>query len=204
MRVLMLETDRHSADGVAVRLENAGHTVVRCHDDDTPAFPCNGLANAGGCPLDDAQGVDVVIDHRAHAYPRPTDYEDGVSCALRRHIPLVASGVTVLSPFEPWTTTSTEGVDIVAACEAAAAAPLERIAAPAQAVAREVFALAGRDPEGVTVDVHRQGRRLQVLATIPADATDVEGPVAVKVAGAVRAVDRDASQIDVAVQRAEA
>lgn len=195
MRVLVLETDRHAADHIVRNLQSAGHTVARCHEDDLPVFPCRALFDEGRCPLDEPGSVDVVVDHRAHAYPRPTDAEDGVACALRQHIPLVASGVTVLSPFEDWVTTFVDGDDdVVAACEAAMAARVARLERPANAAIDEIV-------EGASVEVHRRGGCLRAVATVPADAGEVEGAIAVKLAGVLRHNDRRASQIDVAVRR---
>lgn len=200
MRVLVLETDRHIADDSIAQLQAAGHSVARCHGAEMPAFPCNSLFDGGQCPLEHGPAVDVVLDHRAHAYPRPRDSEDGVSCALRYNIPLVAGGISVLSPFEPWITSTVEDQDVVAACETAVNAPLERLAAPARALLRWMLEL---DPAAASADVvvHRHGSRLHAIATIPADAGDVEDTVAVRIAGALRAVDPHASTIDVTVTR---
>ena len=63
MKVMLLETGPHSADEVARRLLADGHQIVRCHDEDQPTWPCNGLRCDRHCPLDD--GIDVVVDVRA-------------------------------------------------------------------------------------------------------------------------------------------
>jgi hypothetical protein len=200
MRVLMLESDRHWGDGAVRQLQAAGHTVVRCHEQDQPAFPCNALFDKGLCPLEAPESVDVVVDHRAHAYPRPTENEDGVTCALRHHVPLVASGVTVLSPFEPWITTYADDDDIVHACEEACAAPVELLGRPATAELRRVLGLP-IDGDAGRVEVHRDGGHLRAVATVPVDAGEVESKIAVKIAGVLRRLDNHASQIDVAVVR---
>src|SRR3954463_15901489 len=128
MRVLVAESDHNAADEVIVQLQAAGHQVVRCHEVGLPTFPCNALFDGGQCPLDAAGSVDVVVDHRAHIYPQPTPSEDGVACALRHHVPLVASGATVVSPYEDWVTAyvGRDG-DVVAACERAIAARIDRL-----------------------------------------------------------------------------
>lgn len=194
MRVLMLETDRHSADHVVRDLQSAGHTVVRCHEDDLPLFPCNALFDHGSCPLDEPGSVDVVVDHRAHAYPGPAAGEDGVACALRRFVPLVATGVTVFSPYERWVTTFVDGDDAVAACEQAAASRIVRLERPADEVA-------GTIAEGAAVEVHRRGDRLRATVALPPDAPEVDQQVAVKLAGLLRQQDPYVSQVDVAVKR---
>ena len=54
--------------------------------------------------------------------PGPTPFEDGVSCALRHHVPLVVAGTTALNPFDDWTTVTAGDDDIVEACERAGSA----------------------------------------------------------------------------------
>jgi hypothetical protein len=120
VRVLVLETNRRAADHAIAELRGAGHQVVRCHEVGLPAFPCNALCNNGVCELDASGGVDIVLDYRAHPLPRPTAYEDGVSCALRHHVPLVVVGTSALNPFDKWTAAIAGDDEIVAACEAAA------------------------------------------------------------------------------------
>ena len=104
MRVLVVESDRHTADQAIADLRAAGHEVARCHERGLPAFPCNALADGGTCPLDSGSGVDVLLDYRAHPHPRPTRFEDGVCCALRHQIPIVVAGASALNPFDHWTT----------------------------------------------------------------------------------------------------
>src|SRR5262249_10745817 len=104
MRVMVLESDRHAADDDIAALREAGHEGFGCHDTDVQAFPANGLCDLDTCPLEGREGIALVLDHRAHPHPRPTPLEDGVSCAVRRHVPLVVSGTAALNPFEPWTT----------------------------------------------------------------------------------------------------
>jgi hypothetical protein len=202
MRVLILESDPHTGHGAVVELQAAGHTVLRCHGPDMPAFPCSALFDGGSCPLD-GEPVDVVFDHRAHIYTHPTPYEDGVTCALRRHIPLVTSGLSVFSPFEPWTVAYVGDEGVVAACEAAIAAPIDRLARPAREALQQTLATAGSPTDGADVEVHRQGGRLHATVTIPADSAEVEGGVAVKIAGVIRAADRHATKVDVTVKRME-
>lgn len=199
MRVLVLESDRDAADNAIYALQAAGHRVLRCHESGLPAFPCNALCDAGTCPIEAPDAVDVVLDYRARPYPRPTALEDGVSCALRHHIPLVVAGTSALNPFTPWTTAVTDDAAIVTACEQAAQAPLRRLAEPALAEVRERLA-----PEvGAEADVvvRRNGGALDVTIHVPETAGDVDGELAVAVAGVLRKHDRHASRITVAVRR---
>lgn len=56
MRVLVVESDRRAADKAITDLQAAGHHVMRCHETDLPAFPCNALCDKGTCPIDTQQG----------------------------------------------------------------------------------------------------------------------------------------------------
>ena len=140
MRVMVIESDRQSAEHEVRSLREAGHEVVRCHEPGEQVFPCNALCDDHACPLEGGEGVDVVLDHRAHPYPRPTPLEDGATCARPQHIPFVVSGTAALNPFEPWTTAVADDGDIVATCVTVARAPLQRLAEPAR--------LAGLAPAG--------------------------------------------------------
>ncbi len=202
MRVMLLESDRRSADDAVRALRDAGHDVVRCHEVDLPSFPCNALCDEQTCPLEGGEGVDVVLDHRAHPYPRPTSFEDGVVCAIRRHIPLVVSGTSALNPFSPWTTAVTHrgDDDVVEACELAADANLVQLAEPALAEVRRRIG----DPTlaaDADVRVHRRRTRLEATICLPAGTPPVDEQVSVAVAGILRAHDPYSSLIDVAVVR---
>jgi hypothetical protein len=201
MRIMVLETDRRVADDAVQTLLDAGHEVARCHERDVPAFPCGALCDDGTCPLD--EWVDVVLTMRAHPYPRPTPGEDGVVCGIRHHVPLVVGGTSALNPFAEWTAGVADGSDVVAACEAAARRPLPRHGRVATEEARRLVADAGLAVDGVEAVVRREPRRLAVDVSVPADAERRLGDViAVRVAGALRAVDRYADVIDVRVQTA--
>ena len=203
MRVLVVESDRHAADSAVTDLQGAGHHVVRCHEEDLPAFPCNALCDAGTCPLDDANGVDVVLDYRTRPYPRPTAFEDGVSCALRRYIPLVVAGTSALNPYDKWTTAiATNDGDIVATCEDAVRMPIERLAATARDEVRRRLRLQPAVAEAADVVVHRsQGGQLDAVIKLAEEAAEVDDELAVAVAGAIRKHDRFASRVNVAVDR---
>lgn len=201
MRVLVVESDRRTADKAVTDLQAAGHRVVRCHETDLPAFPCNALCDKGTCPIETQQGVDVVLDYRARPYPKPTAFEDGVSCSLRHHIPLVVAGTSALNPFDKWTTAIASDDDIVSACERAAALPVERLAAPARAEVRRRLALQPAVAEQSDVVVHRSNGRIDAKIFLPDDADDIDGPLAVAVGGVLRVHDQFASSVNVAVER---
>ena len=201
MRVMLLETDRHAADDATRRLEAAGHEIVRCHGPGEPAWPCAALRHDRRCPLDD--GVDVALTVRAHPYPRPAATEDGVTCALRHHVPLVVAGTSALDPFDEFVTVDAHGRDVVAACEEAVARPLAPHSEAATAEVRRILAResvrAPGDDEAAAVAT-RHGGRVRVVVRVPGDIDRrLADVLAVRVEGAVRAVDRYATGIDVSV-----
>lgn len=198
LQVLVLESERGAADGAIAELEKAGHTVLRCHEPGAPAFPCKALGDEPRCPLR-THTVDVALTVRSRPRSQPAPQEDGVSCALESHIPLVVAGSTLMNPFADFTSESVEHpYDVVDACERAANAPLARHgkrAADALAAVLEVHGVTGVTP---TVEVYRRGGRLYV---------DVRGATAlnhmvksvgsVRIVGALRQFDREAGGIDV-------
>jgi hypothetical protein len=201
VRVLVLETDVGAADEAIARLEAAGHEVVRCHDrDDHHAFPCNALIRGGSCPLS-GEGVDLALTVRARPMPEPTAFEDGAVCALRAKVPVVVAGRVAWSPFERYPGVTIAGDDVVASCEAAAAAPLEEHGGVALAALREALTAAAVDADIVRearAVVTRNRWRLRAMLEIPGDVPQgVLGTAATRVTGALRALDTDARSIDV-------
>jgi len=142
-----------------------------------------------------------VLDYRARPHPRPTAFEDGVSCSLRHHVPLVVAGTSALNPFDNWTTAIADDDDIVQACERAAALPVERLAAPARTEVRRRLQDRPEVAEQADVVVQRANRQLHAIVFLPAGAEELEGTLAVAVAGVLRDNDRYASRVDVAVRR---
>jgi len=124
VKVLVLESEPGAARDVEHRLRVAGHEIVRCHTPGLPAFPCLGLSE-GHCPLDEP-GIDVAVTVRGHVRPSPAPTEDGAVCAIRRGVPVVATGRTVLNPFGPWVAADVAVDDVVEACERAAVEPRDR------------------------------------------------------------------------------
>jgi len=197
MKVLLLESDRFAGAEVARRLESAGHDVHRCHEAGGPAFPCNGL-DGGDCPVEVDGGVDLAVTVRAHPHPKPTVYEDGVSCALRHHVPLVVTGKTVLHPYEAYATEVEDTDELVSRVEELAAAPLARHSGEATAEAARVLETMGSPADGVEVDVRRRGGSLKAEMRLPSDTpTRVVELAGVRVAGVLRAIDPYARTIDV-------
>jgi hypothetical protein len=204
MKVLLLEGEHGAADEVVRQLTVSGHEVTSCHDRDGESFPCEGMIDGHSCPLD-GEGVDVALVVRGELSPSLTAREDGVRCALRRHVPLVLAGVTDGSPYVGWATAMQEGVDeVVGVVEDAAAAPLERHGAAAQRAIVDLLVQEGIDTSAVTVEVHR--RRAQLRATVhhavPLEQR-VADALAVRVQAALRGLDAYATKIDVVVDEYE-
>lgn len=197
LRVLVLESERGAADAAVEELEDAGHAVVRCHEPGQAAFPCNGL-DGDTCPIEGA-AVDVALTVRGRPRSQPAPHEDGVRCALQRHIPLVVAGSKILNPFEPWAVEVLDRTyDVVEPCERAAAAPLARHSDRAHRALLAV--LAHHDIEEVAphVEVFRAGGSLAVRVH-GAAAVDhrVRAMASVRIIGALREIDHTATGIDV-------
>ncbi len=202
MRVLVLETSRMASARAERALEAAGHEVVRCHEPGKWGSACKALED-GTCVL---AGVDVALTVREPPFPRAAPFEDGVTCALRSHVPLVVAGNPVLNPFERWATEVLDrGDDIVAGCERAAAAPLPRHGELATEALRTVLELHGLDPAEAEAVVHRRQSVLRVTLHTPQPLSRALAEVAaVRVIAAVRELDHDAVGIDVTVAGADA
>lgn len=198
MRVLVVGTHAEAVDRVDRELQAAGHQVVRCHESDEEPFPCAALIDGRTCPLE-GPPVDVAVTVRDRPLPRPSAYEDGAVCALRRHVPLVAVDAGI-NPFRPWTRLEVRGTDdVAAACEEAAAAPLPGHSEVATAVARTVIKQAGLEPEGTTAIVHRRRGALKVEIDLPDPAAHLRGMVAARVVTALRDLDKDSTGVDIGI-----
>lgn len=198
MRVLVVGTLPRGIRRAEDRLLEAGHDVVRCHEPGDTSFPCAGLVEGRACPLEEGP-VDVVVDARDRPWPRPSPFEDGAICALRRHVPLVVLG-TALHPFEQWVTRGIDDiVDLAPACEEAAAAALPRHGEVATAAAREIVELAGIDPDGTAATVRHQRGALLVELVLPPHAEGVQGNVVARLITALRGLDPHARGIDVSI-----
>jgi hypothetical protein len=195
---MVLETDRHAADEAVRRLEESGHEVVKCHGDGEQPWPCAALRPDRRCPLDD--GVDVALTVRAHPYPRPASTEDGVTCALRHHVPLVVAGTSALNPFERFVTIDAHDGDVVSACEEATRRPLAAHGRAATDEVHRLLAKAGLEAGEATVVARRHGDLVRVRIHVPGGLDHrLADVLAVRVEGAVRAVDRYTAGIDVSV-----
>jgi hypothetical protein len=200
MDVLVLESEPHAGDGAARALERAGHIVHRCHDPGASrAFPCAAVAG-GPCPVFD-RGVDVAVTVRAHPGSTPAPLEDGVSCALRAHVPVVAAGRTAIQPYECWAAEVVDGEDdLVATCERVAAAPLARHGEVATSELETALRSGHVDDSRCRAEVHRRRGRLKVTVDpgVVVDRTTAELAVR-RVMSALREFDRTATGIDISL-----
>lgn len=195
MRILVTETLPEAALPAARQLIEAGHDVVRCREDDAPAFPCAGL-QPGGCPVEG--GIDVALTVRVGPPAQPTAREDGVVCALRRHVPLVVAGPRGPNPYAAWATVCVEEGDVVSACEQAASAEVAGLSGVALTEARRALGRRGHEVDDVQVSTTRSAHDLKIDVTMPGSVSDIEADaVAVAVADAVRAVEPTIAVIDV-------
>jgi hypothetical protein len=198
LNVMVLESEHRAADEAEQELAEAGHVVLRCHEPGEPTFPCRGLVDESTCPLH-SHVIDVALTVRSRVRSQPAPSEDGVRCALMSRVPLVVAGPSALDPYDGLETRALDRTyDVVATCEAAAAAELPGHARRAEVVLADTFG-AGR-ASAAKVSVIRRGGMLRVLVTGLDDVTHEERRAAVvRIVGAVRAFDRAARTIDVVV-----
>lgn len=131
MRVLLMGGPGPNFEEACRELEESEHEVVVCHDRDEPVFPCK--AFRGECPLDEAS-VDIAVVVRNHAWPRPTPFDRGVTCAVRQEVPVVVTGMDVLNPYEEWTDAIvSRDDDLVAELEAVTGSARHERASPDRA-----------------------------------------------------------------------
>jgi hypothetical protein len=200
MDVLLLETEPHAADGAEHVLTRAGHSVHRCHEAGARrAFPCAAVAGKP-CPVFE-RGIDVAVTIRSHPGAKPASFEDGVSCALRAHVPVVVAGRTAIHPFEEWATDVVDREDnLVDACERAAAAMLTRHSEIATSALETSLRAGGVETSRCRARVYRRGGRLKVSLDpgLVVDRTTAE-LAARRVMDAVRECDQFAAGIDIAL-----
>jgi hypothetical protein len=195
LNIMVLDGDPAAADGAARELTEAGHVVLRCHEAGAPAFPCRGIVDQSTCPLS-SHAVDVALAVASPARPT-TEAADGGRCVLMHHVPLVVAGASELDPYRAFATRVVDGTgDVVASCEAAAAAELPDHAARAEAVIATSIGLAGGTSPTVTV-VRRGGGLHVKVAGLEQRTTAERQAAVVRIVGALRELDHAARSIDV-------
>lgn len=201
MRTLLIESSPGVGAEAAAALSDAGHPVVRCHEQGQPTFPCGDLASPGSCPLHGPGAVDVVLSVRHPDDAEPTAAEAGVTCALRAGVPVVVLGDQEANPFAALTVPVADD-DPVAAVVAAYRAGKEVAAAPLRAEVLRLLGEAGAsaDEDAVEIDVERQGERYRIAVTVPADLPITNESIATHVHARFREAGLAAQTIDVAVR----
>jgi hypothetical protein len=196
MEVLVVESEPGAAAIASAQLEAAGHRVFRCHDAGARPFPCRGL-NPGHCPLEENE-IDVALTVRCRSNPRPTPFEDGVSCALRYRVPVVVAGRTAIDPFAPFPVAVAGVDDVVETCERAASGPQVGHEGIAVKALDQTLTLAEVPTEEATASVRRRGSGLQITLHVPAETPQkVRDVAAVRVVGGVRGYDPHAPRIEI-------
>lgn len=201
MRVLLIDEPQvaDASHGAEARLRDAGHDVVRCRDPHAHGYLCDGMPGGAGCPLD-RSAVDVALSIRDGSDDADGRWgEEGVRCALRRHLPLVAAGAVAGAPWSEMATVVEPDLDGVAgAVEEAAARPLLRHGALAGAELRAVMDRAGMDPGEAHAVAHRRGDHIRVeLRPGVALSGSLGQAAAVRVAATLRETDSASAGIDV-------
>jgi hypothetical protein len=198
MQVLMPESDTAGAAATA-RLRDAGHRVVTCHA--TGERWCVAL-QGGRCPLD-TEPIDIALLVRPSATTDGLPYEDGVVCAAARGIPLVVAGSPHGHPYGPWAAADDEGSDVEKTLQTVMASPMPSLSVTATAALRATLSLADVDPGSSWAPVYRRNGGL-LIEIVLGDSVPADTPIevaAVRIAGAVRAVDPWSKTIDVSRSR---
>jgi len=195
MEVLVVESEPGAAAAAIAELEAAGHRVKRCHEPGAPAFPCVGL-DPGRCPIEE-DAIDVVLTVRPRPHLGPSALEDGVTCALRRHVPVVVAGRTTLNPFVEYAAVIAGDDGVVEACERAATGPQPEHEEVATDMLRQTLTRAGLPSDTASASVRRSGSGLRISLRVPPETTKQQRDTAsVRDVGAVRAFDRHAPHIE--------
>ncbi len=200
LRVLVTESEHGAADAAVWELENAGHEIHRCRVRGEEAFPCPALDDWRACPIE-SSAISAVLAVRSVARTHPTPLEDGVSCAIRNHIPLVVSGQILLNPFADYAARIVErDGDVVTAVEEAAASDLKRHVDAATSAINAVLMRRGHGDARGAASVKRQDSQLKVTLAVPAEADQATRDMAaVRAVQAIRAIDITTRGIDVSV-----
>jgi hypothetical protein len=199
MRILLVEGQAGEGKGAEEVLRASGHDVQRCVDEHADSFPCNGMIS-GSCPLEEGEvGAAVLV--RTDIADTRSAREDGVRCALRRHVPLVLAGDASTSPYASWAAEVSEVHDLPAALERAANSVLVRHEDVARRSLAAVLLAHELDPAGAAAEVRRQpDGHLKVRLRLPAEVPPrVAEMAAVRASGAIRDLDPYAAKIDVTV-----
>jgi hypothetical protein len=186
VHVLFSETITAASALAARQLTAAGHTVHSCHGPGDLGAICPALRGKP-CPLEHSN-IDVAVTVRRSNATDAAPIDDGVFCALRRHVPVVVAGETNAHPFARYPHDRVDDPQLLpAAVDAAAAESREHSTVATDEAQRaagpQAFAVVRRHDGGLHVTLANAGPKA--------------ARVAVRVAGVVRAFDPYAKSIDV-------
>jgi hypothetical protein len=193
--VLLIDAQPDAGLRSAAQLAAAGCRVHRCY----PRVSAGGAracvaVTDGTCPIDDG-GVDVAVvagpvpDDSAAAAPA------GVTCALRRHVPLVADD-TCSASFGSRLAARANG-DIVAACQRAAGEAFADLRRDIFRRLRPALDAEGLGPDDLACWFRLDGPRLTITLEGPPATLGLQQTLAVRALDAVRASGRTFRQVDV-------
>jgi hypothetical protein len=149
------------------------------------------------CPLE-GEAIDVALDVRRHPRSQPTLREEGVTCALREHIPVVIAGAPALNPYADYASATLDrNFDVVETVERVAGATLERHTKAAASALQHV--LERRNIASTPEVAVRRRRGALLISVCGAGPLDVptRSMGAVRMTAAVRAIDATARGVDV-------
>jgi hypothetical protein len=117
---------------------------------------------------------------------------------------VVIGGASAFNPFDKWTTAVVDGGSVVDTCERAASDPIESLSDVARDKVQQLLANDPAAAAAVDVVVTRGGGRLEAVVILPEGAEELEGSLAVGVAGAIRTLDHWTPRLDICVKRSDA
>jgi hypothetical protein len=202
--VLLIESEANAGLHAADALDAGGHRVHRCFphagvqaDEQSPGSPMCVAVIEGACPIDDGS-IDVAVVAGPSAKDRPTLTAAGVTCALRRHIPLVADD-NCPSSFGSRLAGRANG-DVVGACVRAAADSFADLRTDILTRITPTVVAEHLDPQAIGCRFETDGPRLNVTITGPEAGTMIRQALGVRVLDAVRASGRVYGQVNVAYE----
>ena len=201
--VLLIESEADAGLHAADALGAGGHRVHRCYPrsarmpDEASGGPLCVAITDGDCPIDDGH-IDVAVVAGATTTDRPTLAAAGVTCALRRHIPLVADD-TCPATFGSRLAGRANG-DVVGACVRAAEDAFMDLRSDILTRISPTVAAEHLDPTSIGCRFETDGPRLTVTITGPEAGSMIRQALGVRVLDAVRASGRVHGQVNVAYE----
>lgn len=194
--ILVVQSHPNAARDAKAELRKAGHRVHSCYAPGSRGFPCKGLEEPDGCPLD--RGVNVALLVRSRVLPRPTALENGVICVIRAGIPLVEQGSPTLDPFDPWIALRLSNQDAVTeGCETAMSQGDEPLRLEILDRVVRLLQRAALPTDSVACSLEHTGTGLLVRLSGPDIDRRLQQALALHVLTAVQSAGRPADPLDV-------